>query len=350
MDVGAVIKEMLFSEDCVIIPGFGGFVSNYQPARIQRETSTFLPPTKEVGFNPELIHNDGMLVHYVMMDGGFTYDEARNQIDRYVQDLFLRLKSGERVFLEGIGSFAVDLEDQIRFISDPGVNFLVDAFGLAPFHFRELPSASDDLFSRSPLFRPAQPSARKLLPGSPVPVKNTMKQATRIAIAVPLLLAFSLLPFNARVTQLLNRHPASLMPTPSLYHLNYPVKDSSVERREILFPIQDTVRPSDQAATDTLAETQKKTSDPGPVPVTIAEPESGRFPIIAGSFKARANAESLAGQLSQKGFEGRVFTAANGFFRVSIQSFATLPEADAALPRLRQREPAMQLWVLREAI
>jgi len=350
MEIGAVIKEMLFAEDCVIIPGFGGFVSNYQPARIQRETSTLIPPTKEIGFNPELIHNDGMLVGYVMREGGLTYDEARNQIDHYVQDLLRRLRSGERVFLEGVGSFAMDLEDQIRFISDPGINFLIEAFGLVPFHFRELPAESEDLFSRSPLFKPSRPSARRPLPGTPVAATSSRKQAARIAIAVPLLLAFSLLPFNSRVTQLLNRHPASLMPAPSLYHLNYPIPDSSVESREILFPMEDSVPTIDQTPTDTLAETQKKTSDSGSAGVVTTEPQPGRYFIIAGSFTARANAETLAGALSQKGFEGRVFTAANGFFRVGMQSFATLQEADAALPKLRQREPAMQLWVLREAI
>ncbi|NLA48282.1 MAG: hypothetical protein GX876_02335, partial [Bacteroidales bacterium] len=61
MDITSFIRELLFSHDCVIVPGFGGFVGNYAPARIDRATSTFYPPSKQISFNRNLRNNDGLL-------------------------------------------------------------------------------------------------------------------------------------------------------------------------------------------------------------------------------------------------------------------------------------------------
>ncbi len=62
MDVTAFIRELLFGHDCVIVPGFGGFIGNYTPARIDKRTGTFYPPVKQISFNRNLNHNDGLLV------------------------------------------------------------------------------------------------------------------------------------------------------------------------------------------------------------------------------------------------------------------------------------------------
>ena len=62
MDITAFIRELLFGHDCVIIPGFGGFIGNYNPAHIDKNSGTFYPPVKQISFNRNLNHNDGLLV------------------------------------------------------------------------------------------------------------------------------------------------------------------------------------------------------------------------------------------------------------------------------------------------
>ena len=47
------IEVLLLENDCVIVPGLGGFVAHYTPA-IQLEENMFLPPTRTIGFNPQL--------------------------------------------------------------------------------------------------------------------------------------------------------------------------------------------------------------------------------------------------------------------------------------------------------
>ncbi len=73
MDITAFIRELLFGHDCVIVPGFGGFIGNYTPARIDKSTSTFYPPVKQISFNRNLNHNDGLLV-------GRISDHAKHQL------------------------------------------------------------------------------------------------------------------------------------------------------------------------------------------------------------------------------------------------------------------------------
>jgi hypothetical protein len=81
MDITAFIRELLFSHDCVIVPGFGGFIGNYNPARIDKSTSTFYPPVKQISFNRNLNHNDGLLVGRVSGFSKVSYGDARNIVE-----------------------------------------------------------------------------------------------------------------------------------------------------------------------------------------------------------------------------------------------------------------------------
>ena len=48
------IEVLLLENDCVIVPGLGGFVAHYTPAMRVAEENVFLPPTRIIGFNPQL--------------------------------------------------------------------------------------------------------------------------------------------------------------------------------------------------------------------------------------------------------------------------------------------------------
>ena len=53
------IEALLLENDCVIVPGFGGFVAHYAPATHVKEENLFLPPTRIIGFNSQLKLNTG---------------------------------------------------------------------------------------------------------------------------------------------------------------------------------------------------------------------------------------------------------------------------------------------------
>ena len=75
------IETLLLENDCVIVPGFGGFVAHYSPATRIKEENIFLPPTRTIGFNPQLKLNDGVLVQSYMS----AYDTSFADASRIVR-------------------------------------------------------------------------------------------------------------------------------------------------------------------------------------------------------------------------------------------------------------------------
>ena len=94
MDITAFIRELLFGHDCVIVPGFGGFIGNYTPARIDKNSGTFYPPVKQISFNRNLNHNDGLLIGKISGFSNMTYGDTRNMVEEFVAEL--RRQTGER--------------------------------------------------------------------------------------------------------------------------------------------------------------------------------------------------------------------------------------------------------------
>ncbi|MCX6268123.1 MAG: hypothetical protein NTW16_12315, partial [Bacteroidetes bacterium] len=76
MDIRNCIADLLSLHDCVIIPGFGGFIGNYSPARIDQVNHTFHPPTKELLFNVNLKQNDGLLASAIAASWMISYADA----------------------------------------------------------------------------------------------------------------------------------------------------------------------------------------------------------------------------------------------------------------------------------
>lgn len=71
MDLSYHIEELLFSNDCVIIPTIGGFIVNYASASIDFVEQRLLPPQKVVSFNPKLVNNDGLLANHIAQNEQF---------------------------------------------------------------------------------------------------------------------------------------------------------------------------------------------------------------------------------------------------------------------------------------
>ncbi len=59
------IATLLYRYQCVVVPGFGAFLSQIKPAYLQRDSNTLYPPYKELSFNAQLIKKDGLLVSHI---------------------------------------------------------------------------------------------------------------------------------------------------------------------------------------------------------------------------------------------------------------------------------------------
>lgn len=70
------IEYLVLRHDCVVIPGLGALIAHHTPARFDAELGCVFPPRRSMTFNPELTHNDGLLVNSVARRHMLTYDQA----------------------------------------------------------------------------------------------------------------------------------------------------------------------------------------------------------------------------------------------------------------------------------
>ena len=128
----------------------------------------------------------------------------------------------------------------------------------------------------------------------------------------------------------------------SSHELNQPgcyrdVKDTTVTA---LFEVNDEDM-SKIVTSDRVTSDRVKREDVKP---EIVKPVVGKFPVIAGCFKIKSNADRLHKQLIEKGYPATMTVSRNGLYKVSMESFASRQEAMAGLARLKRAEPGMQLW------
>lgn len=98
------IESLMLNHDCVIVPGLGGFITQYMHARYIAEEGLFLPPYRSVGFNQQLTFNDGLLVQSYMQAYDTSYPETVRLIDNAVKQLRNTITEEGKYELHGIGT------------------------------------------------------------------------------------------------------------------------------------------------------------------------------------------------------------------------------------------------------
>lgn len=141
------IEQLLLSNDCVIIPDFGGFVAHHVAATFDEQEQLFLPPHRTIGFNPQLTMNDSLLAQQYVQAADISYPEAMRMIEDAVERLRIVLETDGQFLLDGIGTLSLNEEGNREFtpaacgISSPayyGLSFVE----LAP--LKELPVPEEE--------------------------------------------------------------------------------------------------------------------------------------------------------------------------------------------------------------
>lgn len=132
MQLATYISDLLYRYECVIIPGFGAFLTQYRSAKIDPESNNFLPPGKSIMFNRQLQTNDGILANYVASVEQCSYELALQRIRNFTGTLSLQLSEGKTVTLHQIGDFFLNAEHSVQFSPSANGNFSTVSFGLAP--------------------------------------------------------------------------------------------------------------------------------------------------------------------------------------------------------------------------
>ena len=124
------IEYLILRHDCVTVPGWGAFIANYQPARVDSEFGCIFPPCRTVGFNASLTHSDGLLTSSIARGNGITYDNASALIAEEVNAMRHALESGESITFGRLGSFSLNDEGSIVFEPATATNTAPDYTGL----------------------------------------------------------------------------------------------------------------------------------------------------------------------------------------------------------------------------
>ena len=319
MDVTAYIRELLFGHDCVIVPGFGGFIGNYTPARIDRSTDTFYPPVKKISFNRNLNHNDGLLVGKISGSNKINYGDARNLVEEFVAGIRKKLEKGEKVVFDNIGSFVNNHEGNIQFEPDSSVNYHLDSYGLEPFQC--MPLEGYDVRKR----------ILRNIEKDPVKQASIRKIMWRAAVIIPLL---SLIVAVSLKTELFRTKVEATTMNPLVTAEFENNKKAVDESNSIRAPqIKENAKP---------VFTEVSTAE---VVVPVATSVSAYY-VITGSFKSKENAESQVNMLKEEGFSPEIVPLDNGFYRVCALQCGDLKTADIKKDSIVKKFPGT--WVSRK--
>lgn len=163
------IKSLLHLHDCVIVPGFGGFVCNREPARIDQVSHLITPPARKVVFNQNLKSNDGLLAGHIAQHSQTTYSQALAMIEETVQQVLEVLHEKKSLDIDLFGNFRLNAEANYVFLPDKRNNYLTSSYGLSliqghPVAARSIKSGKAKLFKDRPKTHPERVK-RNVWPG-----------------------------------------------------------------------------------------------------------------------------------------------------------------------------------------
>ena len=129
MNLANYISDLLYRYNCVIIPDFGGFVTNKIGAKVNETSNTFYPPAKQITFNSHLKVNDGLLTNYIASSENITFEKASRIIALSVTEWKNEINT-KPIQIGAVGVLTLNENDQIIFEPNTTVNYLTESFGL----------------------------------------------------------------------------------------------------------------------------------------------------------------------------------------------------------------------------
>ena len=311
------IKELLYQQECITLPGFGSFVTQNHPIQVNRFTGEFVPPSRSVSFNRLIQENDGLLASYIAKRENISYAKALVKIEDECARWNKRLKN-DALILPGIGEFSLNAENKLRFLPHGKVNFDANALGLKAFQkiplkaHIEAASVVPPVSNSSSTSSPMKDNKESL---AFTPEKKEDNKTPFVKYAVIGVVAVALL---GAVYYFGNQYLESER-----------LKSAKLAQQRITKNVQNASFDLGSIAAisyDTKAEVERVVNNN----VNITE---GQFySVIAGSFRDQVNAERKLAILKSQGFEAAFAQQSDdGLIRVAYGRFETKRQAYSLL-------------------
>lgn len=373
------IENLLLENDCVIVPDLGGFIAHHTSATKITDENKFLPPTRIIGFNPQLKMNDGMLVQSYMSVYNTSFPDATKLVEREVKQLQEKLHENGKVNLANIGELRYTIHETYDFIPYDNRITTPYLYGLESFEMQELPTLKKPYTIKSPTTFPTTSKGRSQR--RRIAIRLNRSYIPNAAAIVAIFVLFFLLSTPVKNTEVMNENYAQLLPeelfekiekqslaiTPVFTHAHeskshvqtapkqtiqdkknvvpVAVKEIKVKQEQI-FPAVLSTKKNDKVAISA------KPIAPAPAPQIETRQNNANkathFHIIVASMGTEKDAQEMARQLMGQGYKDAQALIGNGRMRVSIQSFPTQKEAYEALQQVRKNKSFEGAWVLRQ--
>ncbi|MBQ1654319.1 MAG: HU family DNA-binding protein [Bacteroidales bacterium] len=357
MNLYNTIYQLVCDNDCVIIPGFGGFVTNRFPADVDFSKQEFYPPSRKVAFNENLSLSDGLLLNYISQTENVSLSDAEQIVKSFVDELNEKLSDGKTLTFDDLGSFS-RRTGSLVFVPNTA-NLLDEAFGLATFNFPMLPSVS----------KPRIESA--IIKG--IPDKNGKKNRKGRAIAWSLsavaviagLVCMSLymgwfdrLFGNGDDNTMLAGFGVSANNEQVVEAAEEAIADEQTadfaEAQEVVAEETESQDLDSEEVLDEEDITTEEVAVEEPVATSVETPvveavntTEYKVHIIAGCFANYENAENVYKDLSSRGLSPQILPLNKGLYKVSVKGFATTADACAELQALKEQTGTDSLWVMK---
>lgn len=356
------IEILLLDNDCVIVPGLGGFTAHHVEARFDESDDVFLPPLRTLGFNQQLKINDSLLVQSYIEAYDISYPEALRRIEGEVEELRQRLANDGYYEMTDIGVLEMNEDGNIIFTPCEAGILTPELYGLSSFEMQPLMAEESTTSASSTQVQ--KPNVE------PTPITTTVfdqvgqKEETSandagqdtdtdedaekticikvswlrnagIAAAAALLLFFVLFPMSHSGLKNVNIGDfngtsffSKLMPKDS--------QMNNINISEIKASAKDSSR---QSVKDSVKDSIKG-----------IEPKvkSDTFCIVLASCIPQKNAERYVEQLHKKGFDKAYAMVNNKMVRVIYGNYTSETDAYNDLQKIRSKDEFEQAWILKK--
>ena len=352
------IEILLLSNDCVIVPDFGGFMAHHVDAHYDEDEGLFLPPQRTLGFNPQLKINDSLLAQSYVEAYDISYPEAVLRIEDEVNELKMHLQTKGFYELSSIGTLEFNENGNYVFTPCEAGILTPDLYGLCSFEMTPLkisaapvPETVEEeeeekeatqIFNMNPLERDvetteaeAEVEAEDEEEEDVVRIKYSWIRNAVAVAAILLAVFFAAMPTGK--TEMMTRTISNIN---SNLFFGMMSKDTNTSKIEI--SKADIQKPTNKA--DTISKLEKIKTEQ----TVKAEPVKKGYCIVLASQVSKRNAEMFIERLKAKGLDSAeiyVKQKAQSIRRVVCGNFQTQEEAYNELRKIHKDEELKDAWV-----
>ncbi len=361
MQITGLIWDLLMEHNCVIIPEFGAFVGNYKPAEINKLKQRIYPPSKQIGFNKNLINNDGLLINSFAVKANISFSEAEILVSKQIQVITSNLNQNKVVEFFRVGILFKDTLNVLRFEPTKDFNLLKESFGLESVY--AIPVDKTKVIKIEPILVPAVSIVPEPILKVVERKQNQWKKIAAAAMMLPFIFYALYLSTQTNLVKGGKFHYSELNPFGSKICEVYAPRKSSVrlidsENNKLTIVDDSKEYISFDLGNESELELGLKTKWVRIKPkhniaaaATAKVKPSGLptkgYHLVVGCFSIKANAENLVLNLEKQGFNASIIDYWNGLFRVSKSVYSGKREAINELNAVRDNQNP-GAWIVRK--